>query len=224
MRRRSICIPYSFSPEISKRNHENFLTVCSLLTFLVLTAYAGQPSAMTADSKLEIQNLTVQIIAAKAAGRTPDAALYARLFQLAGQSRTSSHSLDQGNDACPATVITALPYTDTGSTLGMVDDFVASGGMGKGPDVIYVFIAAIAGNYTVSLCGSSYDTGLIIRTGGSCPGTTEIAANDDYCGLSSQASFFLRRRHDLLRHRRCLLRQQCRRLFAKHLSAGGVAG
>ena len=88
-------------------------------------------------------------------------------------------------------MITALPYTDTGSTLGMVDDFVASGGMGQGPDVIYVFIAAIAGNYTVSLCGSSYDTGLIIRTGGSCPGTTEIAANDDYCGLSSQASFFL---------------------------------
>jgi hypothetical protein len=100
-------------------------------------------------------------------------------------------SLDQGNDACPATVISSLPYADTGTTAGRANDYSGSCVGSSAPDVIYQFTAAATDSYRVSLCGSSYDTGLIIKTGGSCPGTTQVACNDDYsgCGTQSQVTF-----------------------------------
>lgn len=100
--------------------------------------------------------------------------------------------LDQGNDACPGTVELAL-FVDTGTTVGRVSNFSCSCvyGSANSPDVIYEYTPPVTYDTYVSLCGSDFDTGLSIRTGGGCPGTTEIACNDDSCGTSSGIRLFL---------------------------------
>jgi hypothetical protein len=96
----------------------------------------------------------------------------------------------QGNDACPATVIPSLPYTDTGTTVGMVNNYTSCFG-NTAPDVIYEYTTTAAASITASLCGSAYDTVLEVRTGGACPGTTQVGCNDDSsaCGLQSQLTW-----------------------------------
>jgi hypothetical protein len=94
--------------------------------------------------------------------------------------------LTQGNDACPPTVISILPFADTGSTVGLADNAQGSCLGAAAPDALYSITPALTNIYTISMCGSDYDTGLIIRTGGNCPGSTEVACNDDFCGTSSQ--------------------------------------
>lgn len=92
------------------------------------------------------------------------------------------------NDTCPGTAITALPYTDTGSTLLANYDFAHCIGGGS-PDVFYTLNLPECRFVSASLCGSAYDTGLEVRTGGECPGTTLVACNDDSCGLQSEVGF-----------------------------------
>ncbi len=99
--------------------------------------------------------------------------------------------LDQGNDGCPATVISSLPYSDSGTTTGLTQDAPSPGCPVSGPDVLYQLVATASTSHTFSLCGSSFDCGLVIRTGGPCPGTTEIACNDDFCGTNSQITLLL---------------------------------
>ncbi|HEY3296228.1 MAG TPA: C25 family cysteine peptidase [bacterium] len=101
--------------------------------------------------------------------------------------RGEVHALDQGSDNCPATVIPSVPYTDAGTTAGQANNFTTSScSVGGAPDVIYQWTPTATGSYVVSLCGSSYDTGLMIRTGGSCPGSSEVSCNDDFCSYQSQ--------------------------------------
>jgi hypothetical protein len=90
-------------------------------------------------------------------------------------------SLDQGNDNCPATVIAALPYTDSGTTAGLANDFTCAGNTAG--DAVYEYTAVVAGLHSVRLCGSAYDTRLEVRTG-ACPGVAYLC-NDDFCGLQS---------------------------------------
>jgi hypothetical protein len=104
--------------------------------------------------------------------------------------RTTDHSgagsLDQGTDHCPALTISSLPYTDTGTTQGRINDYSGSCVGATGRDVIYQYTPVVTQMYRISLCGSSYDTGLYLRTGGACPGTTEVACNNDFCGTQSE--------------------------------------
>ena len=100
--------------------------------------------------------------------------------------------LDQANDACPATVIPSLPYTDNGTTTGMANDYnpgtcVSS----NAPDVIYEYTPTLTGVHTVSLCGTGWDTGLGIWTDGGCPGATNVGCSDGYCSTASQVSMIL---------------------------------
>lgn len=90
------------------------------------------------------------------------------------------------SDGCPATVITTLPFTDSGTTAGFVDDAQGTCLSAAAPDALYSITPAVTNTYTISLCGSGYDTGLIIRSGGNCPGTTQLYCNDDQCGVNSQ--------------------------------------
>ena len=193
---------------------KKILTVCTLLAVLIglVVIAAPKPEApraipttiaptVTTESapakisaadqavavKMEIEDLIARIIEAKASGQVPSPAWYARLAELQPRSETSG--LDQGNDVCPGTVIPSLPYTDAGTTAGMTDDYNSPMCfIGSGSDVVYEYTATEDGDHTVSLCGSSFDTGLHVWTGGACPGTTEVACNDDYCGLSSQVT------------------------------------
>jgi hypothetical protein len=91
----------------------------------------------------------------------------------------------QGGDTIAgATVTPGLPYNDSGTTAGYVDDYAGTCLYDNGaPDVVYR-LTAPAGVYGlgISLCGSTYDTGLYVLNSS----LVQIACNDDYCGLQSQ--------------------------------------
>lgn len=90
----------------------------------------------------------------------------------------------QGGDTIlDAIVIPAWPYYDTGTTVGYTDDYrptcLLAGGA---PDVVYSYTPAYDLVLAISLCGSSYDTGLYVYDSS----LNEIACNDDFCGLQSE--------------------------------------
>jgi hypothetical protein len=93
------------------------------------------------------------------------------------------------NDHCPGIAISSLPYTDNNSTECRINDFMNCV-TSSSADAVYTYTATSCLQITVSLCGSSYDTALEIREGGACPGATQVACNDDVCGLQSQISFW----------------------------------
>lgn len=90
--------------------------------------------------------------------------------------------LQGGEDISTATIIGGLPYNDTGTTDGYLDDYDITGL--DGPDVVYTFTPAVDTVLDVELCGSSYDTKLAILL----DDTSEFAYNDDSCGLQSALS------------------------------------
>ncbi len=52
---------------------------------------------------------------------------------------------------------------------------------GASKDIWYKFTPATGGLATISLCGSSYDTSMVVYTG-TCAGLTRVACDDDTCG------------------------------------------
>jgi hypothetical protein len=91
----------------------------------------------------------------------------------------------QGGDTiATATVIPGLPYSDSGTTAGYVDDYAGTCLFDNGaPDVVYrIIVPAGTSGITISLCGSTYDTGVYVLDSS----LGQIACNDDYCGLQSQ--------------------------------------
>lgn len=86
------------------------------------------------------------------------------------------------NDECVDAEPISCGATVTGSTTGATN----SGG-NSANDVWYVLSGTVPGQeFTVSLCGSSYDT--YLRLYSQCNGT-QVAANDDSCGTQSQLTF-----------------------------------
>ncbi len=139
--------------------------------------------------KAEYQAIMAQIAEVQSQGgdfsalKRQAADLYLQIYG----SQPSNRNLDQGGDNCAtATVISQLPYCDTGTTVGYADDYnpgtcIFSQGA---PDVVYVLTAPQDAVVTISLCGSGYDTGLGVYDG--CPDAgANVACNDDYCGLQS---------------------------------------
>jgi hypothetical protein len=91
--------------------------------------------------------------------------------------------LQGGDTIATATVIPSLPYTDSGTTAGYVDNYQASCFYASGaPDVVYRYTAMGTFDLGITLCGSTFDTGLYVYDAA----MHEIACNDDYCGLQSQ--------------------------------------
>jgi hypothetical protein len=82
----------------------------------------------------------------------------------------------------------------TGSTaLATLDEDDAPDGFGAdldAPNVWYSYDSSVNGaaDVTVSLCGSGYDTAVLVYTGTS-GNLTAVAGNDDSCGLQSEATF-----------------------------------
>lgn len=96
-----------------------------------------------------------------------------------------------GNDVCPGYYIFSVPYSTSGSTVSAHYDYTHAV-FGTSPDVVYSFYnTSCEKSVTVSLCGSGFDTGLDVRTGGSCPGSTLVTYDDDYCASfgPSQVTF-----------------------------------
>lgn len=70
-----------------------------------------------------------------------------------------------------------LPFTDTGSTIGYADDYDGLCWVtpSASPDVVYAFTPFATGHYTFDLCGSAYDTKLLLFS----EGEELFGCNDD---------------------------------------------
>ena len=88
-----------------------------------------------------------------------------------------------GETIATATLINALPYSDSDNTCDHTQDYVASCGTNAAPDLFYRYEPTATANATVSLCGSTYDTVVYVLENG-----VELACNDDFCGLQSEVS------------------------------------
>jgi hypothetical protein len=92
--------------------------------------------------------------------------------------------LQGGDTFTSATLITSLPYYDTGTTIGYTNDYEGNcGGVGA-PDVVYRFNPPIDTLLNISLCDATdYDSKVYV-----CVNANPldiIACNDDNCGLAS---------------------------------------
>ena len=88
-----------------------------------------------------------------------------------------------GEDVATALEITALPYNDSGTTAGYLNDYdeVCPYTGSTAPDVVYVYTPAADAVVDISLCnGSTYDTKLYVYENDVIEGTS-IACNDDSC-------------------------------------------
>ena len=86
------------------------------------------------------------------------------------------------NDDCAGAIAVACDETVTGSTANATDS-----GSNAAPDVWYSYSGG-AGTITASLCDGGTDYDSLLRVFDACGGT-EVATNDDFCGLQSQVSF-----------------------------------
>jgi hypothetical protein len=82
-----------------------------------------------------------------------------------------------------------LPIMVAGNSAGADDTAVPTCNAG-GSDHIYGFAAPMTAGYTISLCGSSFDTVLEVREM-DCQTGLSLGCNDDTCGLQSQVSVAL---------------------------------
>ncbi len=82
-------------------------------------------------------------------------------------------------DSCPGVTIASLPYQRLGDTRCSVNNYSNCVGP-LSQDEMYNFTATQDQVLIASLCGSSYDTGLEVRTDGECPGDSMVVCDDDY--------------------------------------------
>ena len=89
-----------------------------------------------------------------------------------------------GEDVASAVAITSLPYNNSGTTAGYLDDYdeVCPYSGSTSPDVVYSFAPTVDyTNVTISLCGDTdYDSKLYIYENTVTPGSP-FACNDDEC-------------------------------------------
>jgi hypothetical protein len=135
----------------------------------------------------ELRQLAKRISALKKSGAY-DEALWDQYFGVLNSNRVQvSHEIDQGGDDCAnATVIGALPYVDSGTTVGASDDYDYSGSLScpwasTSPDVVYQYAPAANEVVDISLCNSQYDTKLMVFED-VCGPPNILACDDDGCG------------------------------------------
>jgi hypothetical protein len=98
----------------------------------------------------------------------------------------STQSVMGGGDGFwNATVISTLPYTDTGWTSSFNDNYTPPCASRGAPDVVYSYQPSADVCVTISLCGSNFDTALHLYD--TAPSVL-VACSDDYCGNPPQKS------------------------------------
>jgi hypothetical protein len=126
-----------------------------------------------------------------------DAALWDEFFRLTTTEKPSGGRLDQGGETCAsAQVIASLPYSDTGTTVGYVNDY-EPGAWGTGcpytggtaPDVVYKYTPTADETVDINLCNSGYDTKVYVFLG-SCINANLVACDDDGCGSSYRSVIY----------------------------------
>ena len=92
------------------------------------------------------------------------------------------------NDECTTAQSISVGSTPFDTSVATLSPEVWPCAMGGGPDLWYSFTATTTGDWTVSTCGSSYDTALEVFSG-PCTSLVSIACNDDSCGTQSSITF-----------------------------------
>jgi len=100
-----------------------------------------------------------------------------------------------GENCAAATVIGSIPYDDSGTTVGAVDDYdVACSWTSTSPDVVYVYTPTSDETVDISVCtnggDADYDTKLFVFEGIANCGGTSFACNDDACQAPSYTSAY----------------------------------
>ena len=115
----------------------------------------------------------------------PDQLTTDRAPQPKGLSETpQAITLVGGDTFATATVIGALPYSDGGSTCNFLNDYNPPCVPSTARDVVYSFTPSADACLDISLCGSSYDTEIVVYQNNV---GTPVACQDDSpdCGLQS---------------------------------------
>ena len=88
-----------------------------------------------------------------------------------------------GEDVGSAVTISSLPFTDTGTTSGYLDDYdeTCPYSGSTSPDVCYSYAPAADMSIDIDLCNSSYDTKVYVYENSVTPGSP-FACDDDYYG------------------------------------------
>ena len=111
-----------------------------------------------------------------------------------GATGMSSLELEVYNDDCSSPIVVpSLPANYQGDTRPAGDDFATIIGPNS-KEVFFQYTSPTCQTVIVSTCDANYtlyDSGIEVRTGGSCPGSTVVGVNDDYagCGLMSRVDF-----------------------------------
>ena len=92
------------------------------------------------------------------------------------------------NDACTEAIELLPAVLYEGTTAGASGSQVSGCSDTDNLDVWHSFTPSADGNYTLSLCGSAFDTTLAVYD--ACGGA-ELACNDDFCGTQSQLNVYL---------------------------------
>jgi len=93
------------------------------------------------------------------------------------------------NDDCVNAIVVSAPSSTSGTTVAAAPSGTATCGANS-PDVFYSLTAPVTGSYTIDTCAfGTFDTRLSIFT--DCPTLTQIACNDDFCGLLSSITLDL---------------------------------
>jgi hypothetical protein len=113
------------------------------------------------------------------------------LIATGASAPVSPSAVTAGGDTCASpTLISSLPFNDSGDTTGAADDIRLTGCAGlslEGPDLIYVFNVQSGNNLTFTLTptDAEYDPAIYIRTA-CAQGTGSCVARAD-AGLGGQA-------------------------------------
>ncbi len=95
-----------------------------------------------------------------------------------------------GDNIASATIIAALPYSNTGTTSGFADDYneICPFSPTGAPDVVYSYTPGSNEVVDIDLCPSSYDTKVYVYENSPA---TSIGCNDDACGVDGFRSEIL---------------------------------
>jgi len=123
--------------------------------------------------------LAALLLAAAASAQTTDVGRPAKTSETAGVQE--HHGRIEGDTIEECWTIPSLPFTDTGSTCGYVDDYdEACPYLGSiSPDVVYCYSPPYYMCVTISLCDSYYDTKVYVYEDEHTQGNP-LACNDDY--------------------------------------------
>jgi hypothetical protein len=125
-------------------------------------------------------------------GRAACIALCAGAVLVAAPAAATAAPPPNDNFANAAPVAGPLPVTVNGTNVEATKEIGEPSHLGftsATTTVWYTWTAPSSGTFTMSLCGSTFDSLIAVYTGSTLTGLTQRAAGDDSCGVQSRVTF-----------------------------------